>query len=379
MNLLEQIHQTAQYSVGEAKALPFGSYHDIEAFEAEKRKLFSRDWVFICFEADIPNPGDFHAVRIADEPVMVIRGKDGQLRAMSNVCRHRGALLLKGIGNTKRVVCPYHSWTYSDQGDLKSVPYSREIKVNKQAHCLLQFKLESWFGLVFVSLNSEAPPLTERYKGLETYYSLFQVDTYSYTSGIETQHWQANWKLAMENFIEGYHFFTVHANTVEQAAPTKDCYYIEGHADWSITGGKQYDYPMTLRDKINRKPKETEFLSICMPPNFVCNLYEGFMTWARVLPVGPSVTEVVTGFVSAHPYKATKSERKFNDELFNEDKEICERVQEGVTSRLSKGGKLIEIERALVDFHQYLAKFLFDKDYSSHFCTEHSARFKKER
>lgn len=378
MNLLQQIHKVAQHPVGEAEALPFGSYHNIEAFEAEKRRLFNRDWVFICFEADVPNPGDYHAVKIADEPVVVIRGKDGELRALSNVCRHRGAVLLKGNGNTKRVVCPYHAWTYSDQGVLKGVPYSGDVKVNKHDHCLPQFKLESWFGLVFVSLNSEAPSLPERFKGLEKYFSLYKIDTYSNSSGIETQHWQANWKLAMENFIEGYHFFSVHANTVEQAAPTGECYYIEGHADWSITGGKQYDYPTTLKDKISQKSKETEFLSICMPPNFVCNLYEGYMTWARVLPIGPSTMEVATGFVSAYPYKASKSERGFNDELFNEDKEICERVQEGVTSRLSKGGQLIEIERAVVDFHQYLAKFLFDKDYSSHFCSEHAARFKKD-
>ena len=381
MSVLESIQQVAQHAMGEAEALPFGSYHSPEVYAAEQQKLFSRDWVFACFEANVPNPGDYHALKIAGESIVVIRGKDGELRALSNVCRHRGAVMLKGSGNANagKLVCPYHAWTYSSQGELKGVPYSGSVEVDKKAHCLPQFKLESWFGLVFVSLNDDAPPLAERYKGMEKYFSKYQVDSFKHTESIKVEYWQANWKLAIENFVEGYHFFAVHKKTVEPGASTKDNYYVEGHADWSITGGKQLDYPSTIKGWIKGKPEEIHYLSICLPPNFVCNLYEGYMTWARVLPTGPTTCEIATGYVSYHSFKASKWSKAFNDKIFAEDREVSERVQEGVTSQISKGGKLVELERAVVDFHHYLAKFLFDKDYGRLYQTEHASHFKETR
>ncbi len=366
MALLEAIQQVAKHPIGEAEALPFGSYHSPEVYAAEQASMFSRDWVFVCFEADLPTPGDYQTLTLAGEPIAVVRGQDGELRALSNVCRHRGAVLLTGSGNldTHKISCPYHAWTYSDEGSLKGVPYPGSVKVNKDAHCLPHFKLASMLGLVFVCLNDDVPPLQERFKGLEKYYSSYEVDSFRYTSGIVSEHWQANWKLAMENFLEGYHFFAVHKQTVEQAAPTNKVYYVEGHADWSITGGKQKDYARTLLGMIQGKEEEVEYLTICMPPNFVALLYEDYISWVRALPTGPVTCEVTFGTVSRHPYQASKSELSFSEKFFTEDREICERVQQGMSSQRSKGGQLVELERAVVDFHQYLAKQMFGEDYS---------------
>ena len=366
MTVFKQIQQVAKLSLGKAEALPFGSYRSQEVLEAEQASLFSRDWVFVCFEADVPNPGDYQALTLADEPIVVIRGQDGTLRALSNVCRHRGALLLNANGrlDTNKITCPYHAWTYSDQGSFMGAPYSGSVDVSKDRHCLPQFKLSTLFGLVFVCLSDEPPPLEKRFKGLEKYFSHHNVDSFGFSPGLGTEHWQANWKLAMENFLEGYHFFAVHKQTVETAAPTKKVYYIEGHADWSVSGGKQKEYEKNWLGQMKAKDEEVEYLTICMPPNFVGLLYEDHISWVRALPAGPTTCEITFGIAAREPFQISKSERDFSEKFFAEDRDICERVQSGMGSQRSKGGRLVELERAVVDFHQYLAKGLFGEDCS---------------
>lgn len=360
MACLEEIQLVANRPIGDAVSLPFPSYHAIEVHQAEQASIFSQDWIFVGFEADIPNPGDYQTLVLAGEPIAVIRGSDNQLRALSNVCRHRGAVLLKGSGSlTKnRVSCPYHAWTYSTEGSLKAVPYPGEVNVNKESHCLPQFRLEHMFGMVFVNLSKHAPPLEERFEGLHQYYSQYEVAAFSHSPGTGSEHWNSNWKLAMENFLEGYHFFSVHKATIEPVAPTGKVYYMEGNTDWSVSGGKQKEFTRTLFGKMKPRDEEIEYLTICMPPNFVGLLYKDHMSWARVLPTGPTTCEITYGVASRFPYRVTKRELEFNDRFFAEDREICERVQEGMSSQRSAGGQLLELERAIVDFHQYLAKWL---------------------
>ncbi|MEM1111264.1 MAG: aromatic ring-hydroxylating dioxygenase subunit alpha [Pseudomonadota bacterium] len=355
MNLTENLAHIAQQNAGKAEALPFHYYHDPRMLEAEQQHVFSDDWVFCCTEADIPRAGDYLTLTIANEPIAVLRGQDGSLRALSNVCRHRGAVLLTGAGNTDRLRCPFHAWTYADDGQLMAIPFDVDKRVSKEEHCLPSFNIESWLGLVFVSLNPAAPPPAERFGGLEQYYARYQIETFSHASPIEVQHWQANWKVVLANFVEGYHFFAVHENSVEPAAPTRDCFYVDGGKDWSVTGGKQLGDPESLADWLLGKAAESQFLSICMPPNFVCNLYEGYLTWARVLPAGPDSCEVVTGTISAVAFEESRAERAIYEKIFDEDRAICERVQRGVRSSHSRGGVLVDMERAVVDFHQYWA------------------------
>ncbi|MEM7181159.1 MAG: aromatic ring-hydroxylating dioxygenase subunit alpha [Spirochaetota bacterium] len=381
MNLLNEIEQVAKHSIGTAKNLPFGSYTSLEVYNAEQKSIFSQDWVFVCFQADVKNPGDYQTSTIAGEPIAVVHGKDGKLRALSNVCRHRGAVLLQdraGSLKKNKISCTYHAWNYSDVGALEGIPFRGKVEINREEHCLPQFQLEVMHGLVFVSLNDEAPPLQERFKGIEKYLSAYQVENYLYSSGTTSENWDANWKLAMENFLEGYHFFAVHKETVEPEAPTKKVYYIEGHADWSISGGKQKDYPHTLLGMLTSKAKEVEYLTICLPPNFVFLQYDGYISWVRALPTGPSSCELSYGTVASFPFKESKYETNYAKKFFKEDRDICELVQQGMTSQRSKGGKLVELERAIVDFHQYLVKWLLGKDYSNLYQSEHYDKFKTQ-
>ena len=364
MPALAQLAEIAREPLGKAEALPFASYHSREVYDAEQTSLFAQDWVFVCFEADLSEPGSYQTLTLAGEPIVVIRGQDGEIRALSNVCRHRGALLLEGGGNlkTNKIACPYHAWVYSDHGSLKGIPFPGSVEVDKELHCLPQFRLECMFGLVFVCLRDKAPPLEERYKGLGTYFSKYQVDDFRFSPSLGTEQWRANWKLAMENFLEGYHFFAVHKDTVEKAAPTNKVYYVEGCADWSVSGGQQTDYEETLLGNVKAKSNDIEYLTICMPPNFVGLLYQDYISWARALPTGPTTCEITFGTASRQPFKVSQSEQKFSERFFAEDRDICERVQRGMSSHRSKGGQLVELERAVVDFHHYWARGLLGDD-----------------
>ncbi|MEM1404076.1 MAG: aromatic ring-hydroxylating dioxygenase subunit alpha [Pseudomonadota bacterium] len=378
MQLIQQVQEVAVSPLGVAEALPFKAFHDAEYFSVELARVFKEDWVFVCMDADLAKPGDYQGLNIAGEAIVVLRTKEGSLRALSNVCRHRGVVMLQGAGNlaTGKLVCPYHAWTYEDDGTLRAVPHTGSVEVRKEEHCLPSFRVESWHGFVFVTLNDDAPPLAQRFRGLEMHLEPYATDSFSHALPTSTSVWNANWKLAIENFVEGYHFFAVHKNTVETAASTRDCFYVDGNADWSVTGGKQAGYPTDILGWIKGAATETHYLSIHMPPNLVINLYGGHLGWARVLPTEPDQVEVTTGYASARPlgqFMSGLGQRIFGSidrKIFAEDQAICERAQKGVRSERSKGGQLVELERAVINFHQYLAKRLAGTDFNEKACPE---------
>ena len=120
MNALKEVTAAPP---GAARALPFFSYRDPEVFDLEMERLFRGDWVAVCSANALQEPGSYRALSIGGEPVAVVRGKDGQLRALSNACRHRGTQLLDtGLGSVSSIVCPYHAWAYGLDGRFRGAP-----------------------------------------------------------------------------------------------------------------------------------------------------------------------------------------------------------------------------------------------------------------
>ncbi|CAM3746527.1 aromatic ring-hydroxylating oxygenase subunit alpha [Parendozoicomonas haliclonae] len=365
MNNMEELKALASASAGEALSLPYWAYTSEEVYEQECQKIFHKDWVFACNEFEIPEPGDKFAFILAGEPVVIIRGKDGELRAMSNSCRHRGTLLAdEGFSSgTNNLVCPYHAWNYTEEGKLRGLPFSGNVKVDKEKHCLPRFALEVWHGLVFVNIDGTAEPLKERYAELEAYIKHNQPQPFN--SGYEAppEYWDSNWKLAMENAMESYHLFKVHKPTLEQVTPTKGAFYLQGNALWSITGGQVHDItPKWMKWFTGGKPKMNEnYILFSLPPSFVGVISsDGLFGYITVLPAGPGRTYTRGGGVGVDIEAPKGVVKKFVDDFFEEDKFICERAYKGMTARAAPGGQLVELERIVVDFHQYLAMRLFN-------------------
>ena len=380
----EQLYQEkASASLGQAECLPFAAYSDRTIWQKEAQQIFRNDWVFACCEQELANPGDYFAFQLAGEALVIIRGKNGALKALSNVCRHRGTPLLDaGFGNVKKlVICPYHGWAYDDEGALKAAPLVGKVSLDKKQHCLPRFQLESWNGLVFINISEHPTPFQERIVGFEQYMGYFDFSEFKTVYLGNREIWNANWKLAMENAMESYHLFKVHAETLETVTPTRDAFYVAGHSEWSLTAGKMEDASNTLIKWLVGKTPEVynHYVLVSIPPSFVGILTYDSFDWLQVLPIDEQRCEIRSGGIarSASGYK-DKAQKNFTDAFFAEDKEICERVQTGMTSQLTRGGKLVEMERVVVDFHQYLSNRLFQTPTDSFYESEEANLLKAD-
>jgi len=345
------------YELDPLRALPTVAYRSQSIFEAEQRKVWQGGWVFVGSVDQVAEPGDYFTTSLGGQPIIVLRNQAGELSALSNLCAHRGTLLVDGSGNAKRFQCPYHAWTYRDDGSLISVPHAKPGDVDRAAHCLPLYRCETWHGLVFVSMNAEAPPLVDRLAHLESIASDHQIaELHHWTSQRAGEVWQANWKLVISNAMESYHLFKVHPETLEPYTPTAGAYYIRGNADGSATGGAQ--------------PGAADYVLLSLPPNFVGVATQDMFLYQYVEPVTVDSTRIIAGgaFRQADPEDSTKlggllkkATQRVADSLIPdflpEDKWICERGQQAASGDF-KPGALVPMEQVVVDFHHYLNRQL---------------------
>ena len=368
---MDEFRKIAALPAGEARSLPFSVYRDREVFDLEVERIFRRDWVAVCAEAALAEPGDTLGIDIGGEPVALVRGADGQLRALSNTCRHRGTMLLdRGAGRLggKRIVCPYHAWSYSDAGEFRGAPYSRGVTIEREAHCLPSFRMEVWMGVVFVCLDEAAPSLGERLAGIEGHLAEFGMEGFSAAAPVtEAEVWDANWKLIVENGMESYHLFKVHEKTLEKVTPTRGAYYLEGSALWTLTGGAVVQNPgffgKTLGAVLGYDGGSggDHYTLVSIPPSFVGIVTGDSWDWIAAHPLSPTSTRVFTGSLTrAKPDFLTRAfSQSYATAFLEEDRRICERGQQGLASRASSGGRLVPLERVVADFHHYLGWRLF--------------------
>jgi phenylpropionate dioxygenase-like ring-hydroxylating dioxygenase large terminal subunit len=181
------------------------AFTDAEIYAAEKRGIFGKSWLYLGHESQVPESGDFITTTMAETPVILARGSDGGLHANVNSCSHRGLPVCRAdFGNARRLVCPYHGWTYDISGRLTAVPQERKVgKIDRAGLGLPSVpRLESYRGLIFASFDPAIEPLGH-YLGDMRFY----LDTYldRFPAGIEVigppQKWllAANWKLPYEN------------------------------------------------------------------------------------------------------------------------------------------------------------------------------------
>ena len=199
--------------------LPVEAYTSTAWFEREQRELFSNVWQFAGFIEDLEGPGDYVTVQCGLTNIVVVKGRDYRLRAMHNLCRHRGTQLLRAVGRSQKALsCPYHDWTYDLDGNLISVPdEARQFpNLDKAAHCLHRASVETWRGLVFVHPSPTPPESLMSFLGeAESQLMPHQPELLEeYVDARGTHTIAANWKLVAENYIDGYHLARLHSGTL---------------------------------------------------------------------------------------------------------------------------------------------------------------------
>jgi len=197
-----------------AWSMPAKFYTDPWLFDREHERIFLGHWLFLLRADDLTEPGCYRALDTPGGPVLAIRGEDGRVRVFANVCRHRGSLLLEGQGNCRRIVCPYHAWSYRTDGSLVAAPdMDGASDFNPAQYGLIQIQSDSWAGFLFITFNPDAPSLRDHLGDLPDRMASHRLDRMRHTWRITLQ-CRCNWKLILENAMETYHTGTVHRATV---------------------------------------------------------------------------------------------------------------------------------------------------------------------
>lgn len=183
----------------------------------EQRRVFETTWIYAGHASEIPQPGDFRARRVAGRPVILVRGTDGAVRVLLNTCTHRGAQVCReASGNANTFQCFYHAWTFNNQGNLIGVPgddaYSEAF--DRRALGLgAPPRVEDYRGFVFISFNADIEPLVDYLAGAREYLDLICDQSEAgmeVVTGTQAYSMRANWKLLVENSMDGYHARTTH-------------------------------------------------------------------------------------------------------------------------------------------------------------------------
>ena len=325
---------------------------------------------FVVADA-LPAPGDYLTMEIAGEPVIVLRDCDGEIRAMSNVCRHRLSTLLEGRGTTRAIVCPYHAWTYNLDGSLRGAPaMALNDSFCKDHLGLPQIRCRVWKGWIMVTLNPEAPEPAETLAPLDRLIGKLGMEHYI-ESFHEEFHWATNWKVLAENFMESYHLPVCHSGTIggtvdlmkmtcPEGDPAFNYHYIVKNNDLDLT----LAHPSNTR-LVGEERRITWLVSIY--PALLITLSPGYFWYLSLTPHGPGHVNVLYGGGLAPEFAdGPKAEESFArlkallDHVNMEDKGCVERVYRGLCAGLSSPGPLSHLERPNYDFATYIARRLSD-------------------
>jgi phenylpropionate dioxygenase-like ring-hydroxylating dioxygenase large terminal subunit len=200
---------------------------DEAVFQGEMRSIFDRCWLYVGHESEIPKPGDFRARDVGNRPLVFWHGHDGVKRVFYNSCRHRGALVCRvPEGNTKSMSCFYHAWNYGSTGTLNGLPGEEAFGPTFDRACmglLSPAKVDSYRGFVFACFDPEAVDLRTYLAGAADYIDLVadQAKAMEITPGAQEYAADANWKLFMENGVDGYHLQPVHTTYFEYLEKTE--------------------------------------------------------------------------------------------------------------------------------------------------------------
>lgn len=349
-------------------------YYAPEVFEREKERIFYRSWFYACREEVVAEPSRWRTITVADESILLVRGKDGTLRAFYNVCRHRGTRLCEGeSGRAASVIrCPYHAWGYRDDGSLASTPNVPDGELDRERLGLVPVHVDTWLGFVFVNLDRAEPAgLRDSLAGQYDHplgYERFGLDALriGHTSSVEVA---ANWKIVIGNYNECLHCAIVHPQLVARVPTYRTGeLYEPGLPDGAvrIADGDE-GLAATSRSRFALLPGMTEadrglYFGSTVLPNMFIDITSREAVITRILPTAPDRCRLESEYLF-HPDDLAAPDFDpgdfvaFNETVNAQDIEVCERLQCGVRSRSFEHGVYPVKDSYVADFERaYLAQ-----------------------
>ena len=349
--------------VTESPTLPTSVHVDEDVFDRERSAIFADGWQYAGSRNAIPEPGDYFTTSIADRPVIVVRGDDGEIRAFYNVCPHRGSRLLDGSGTTDRIMCPYHNWTFDKRGEFCTAPsaFSTAVRnpdlddedVAEPDSCensLQRLAVETLGPFVFVTVAPDPTPFAEVVGSIPDELAERDVGGLRLAETLEAD-LDCNWKIMVSNYLECDHCHSNHPDFVRTV--DMDRYTVEVERYHSTQHG-----PIT--DDEGNDVGESRFYYLW--PNTTINIYEegrGCGVY-RIEPVGPESTRLTAHYYFEDPELTTDRTDivETSLQLQREDFELVERQHEGVRSGALTQGQFGPNEHAVHQFHKLVAESL---------------------
>ncbi|HEX6186569.1 MAG TPA: SRPBCC family protein [Pyrinomonadaceae bacterium] len=351
-----------------ASTIPAPWYTDERVFELEQQTVFSRSWQVAARVDQLHKSGDYVTTDIGDEPVVVVRGSDNQIRAFFNVCRHHAAAVMtEPHGNVPQLRCPYHGWTYSLEGELKGTPdFSGVCDFDRAGNGLIPVEVAVWESWVFVrtaggqfigtqaagllSTPEACVPISAQRpqdKSIDDWLGAQLVNELG-ALGLRNLHWferrkyiiDCNWKVFVDNYLDGgYHVPHLH----------KGLDSVLDYSNYTIECGARHclqSSPMVATDQADVAAARTgeRALYYWIYPNFMINCYAGVMDTNLVRPISVDRTEVIFDFYFADVSESAREKNlasvAVGDRIQQEDLDICASVQRGLKSRVYDAGRL---------------------------------------
>lgn len=344
-----------------AMSLNAEAYTDPAWFALEQNAIFAKSWQWVCHVEKVREPGQYVTATIAGRSIVVLRDREGVLRAFYNVCKHRAHELLEGEGTANHIMCPYHAWVYRLDGGLHRAPHTESlVGFNKDEICLDAVQVEAFCGFIYVNLDSNAAPLAEQSGdlGREIMYWAPEVEELTFGHRL-TYDIKSNWKNVVDNFLECYHCPTAHKDFCTLV--DMDTYKVTTHGMYSSHMADAGQNANSAYDVSNAAVKTHAVW--WMYPTTCIMRYPGrpSMIILNIIPMGPDRTLETYDFylVDQTPDEAEKEAIRYLDEVLQvEDIGLVESVQRGMATPAFDQGRIVhdpegsgKSEHAVHHFH----------------------------
>ena len=363
--------------------LPAARYTNAEFFELEKEHIFGKSWLFAAHIDEVPEPGCYMRWHNAGDPIIIVHGMDGKVRAFYNTCRHRGApVVTEDFGKSSRLICGYHNWTYKTDGTLAGVPERRDFPEDFDLSCrgLIPVGCEMFGKLIFVNFDPEACSLKEWLGPIAAEWEEFAFDRIKLAARYSFE-LNCNWKVAMEANMEVYHVPFIHADTVAPLVDSKrnlNTMYPNGHARMMAPPPQQTD-----REHVRAIDSPSEWQQIdtvgelgrtctqsyTLFPNWVSPLSNYFVPPLIFWPTSLNTTrlELITMALDwgdgpapdlwTVPDELQPNGRQMSN-IILEDTQFGEAIQKSMESRGFKSVPLSYQEARIYSFHQHCDRMI---------------------
>jgi choline monooxygenase len=334
-------------------------YTDASVLANERARLFSKAWALVASDEELVDPGAYVTATVGGIPLAVVRDRDGTLRAFHNICRHRGIALLEGSGTLGRfMTCPYHQWSFALNGELAQVPQENDQfeSIDRSALGLHEAQVAEWRGMVFANPSKGAPTLPEAMAGLDARLDHFLSGPIRQVAKVEYEA-ACNWKLLVENHIDVYHLWYLHARSLAAYQHREFQWESLGDNWWSLEPLKD---PASAGDGFGWVSDEMRHRigAYLLFPNLMLVTTDHYFATYDATPLGVDRTHLtlrVRATDDADADGLVEAIRSF----MAEDVHACERMQLGAASpHFSIGATAHTHEQPIHRFHHSLRRWI---------------------